>query len=402
MQEIKGKYNTCKVFTDNCDESTRAQLQTIMDQECMTGSRVRIMPDCHSGKGSVIGTTMTITDRVIPNIVGVDIGCGMLVIKLKDRHIDLPALDSIIKKHIKYGMNVWDEPKAYSDVDQIYANININRAYCSLGSLGAGNHFIEVDQDSEGCLYLVIHTGSRHLGLEVCNYYQDLGWERLKAKSSGGSFIELAKELIAQLKEEGRDQEISKELAKLKKNYKLKETGVCHDLAYVEGDDFNNYLHDMKLAQEHAKINRETIAKIILKKAKLTEVFRFDTIHNYIDTDAKIVRKGSISARKDEIAIVPINMRDGSLIIRGKGNEDWNYSAPHGAGRLMSRNQAKDTISMRDFKDSMEGIYSTTVCRGNIDEAPQAYKPMQEIIDNIADTAEIVDVIKPIYNFKAY
>jgi RNA-splicing ligase RtcB len=400
MIELEGKYNSCKVFTDDCDTATIGQLTALLDQESSKGSKIRIMPDCHAGKGSVIGTTMTLDKYVIPNIVGVDIGCGMLAVKLKNKSIDLPALDSVIHKYVPSGFDIHDEPIGDSDIDQIYAPVNTDRAYRSLGTLGGGNHFIEVDKDSEGFLWLVIHTGSRHLGIEVCDYYQNLAYENLKAKAAGGTYKELSDKLIAQYKSEGREKELSKALAGLKSEYKSN-IDIPQALAYLEGDSMEAYIHDMKLAQEHASINRAIIAKTILKKAKLKEIERFETIHNYIDCNNMILRKGSISAQDEERVIIPMNMRDGSLICIGKGNPDWNYSAPHGAGRLMSRNAARDSISMSDFKESMKGIYSTSVNKSTIDESPQAYKPMDEIISNMGDAVEIVDIIKPIYNFKA-
>ena len=402
MIELKGKYNTCKIFTDNFDQSTVGQLTALLNQESIKDSKIRIMPDCHAGTGCVIGTTMTLKDKVIPNLVGVDIGCGMLAIKLKEKSINLQELDNIINKSIPSGFNIHTEAKAHSNVDKIIAPIEYENSQKSLGTLGGGNHFIEVDKDKEGNLWLVIHTGSRHLGIEVCNYYQDLAYEKLKSETSGGDIKTLRKELIDRLTKEGREKEISKELKKFNDNYKQTKIDVPHDLAYITGENFDNYIHDMKLTQEHAKINRETIAKIILKEAKLHEVDSLDTIHNYIDTENMILRKGSISAQQLEKVIIPMNMRDGSLICRGKGNPDWNYSAPHGAGRIMSRSDAKNKVSMSKFRRVMIDVYSTSVCNSTIDEAPQVYKPMQEIIDNIQDTVDIIDVIKPIYNFKAH
>lgn len=401
MIEIKGKYNTAKIFTDTIDNETISQLTALMNQESVTDAKIRIMPDTHAGKGCVIGTTMTLTDKVIPNLVGVDIGCGMLAIKLKEDDINLPELDSVIRKYVPSGFSIHKEAMATSNVDKIKAPVNIDKAMKSLGSLGGGNHFIEVDKDADGNLWVVIHTGSRHLGIEVCDYYQNLAYKILKDNAAGGDIKELRKDILNRLKAEGREKEISKELKKLNDEYKRARVDIPEALAYLEGKNFADYIHDMKLAQEHAKINRETIAKIILDKAKLHETDRFDTIHNYIDTEQMILRKGSISAMKGEKVLIPMNMRDGSLICIGKGNPDWNFSAPHGAGRIMSRSKAKDSISMDEYKASMAGIYSTSVVKGTVDEAPQAYKPMEEIIKNITDTVEIIDIVKPIYNFKA-
>lgn len=402
MLELKGKYNSCKVFTDNVDNETISQLTNLLNQEFVSDSKIRIMSDCHNGKGCVIGTTMTLHDKVVPNLVGVDIGCGMRAIKLAEKHLDLPKLDSVIRKYVPAGFEIHEEAIATSGVSDILAPVNIDKACKSLGTLGGGNHFIEVDKDKNGDYWLVIHTGSRHLGIEVCNYYQNIAYENLILKEHSGKTIrELSRELVEEYKKAGRTKEISKALAKLRSDYKETHVAVPFELAYLEGEAMQNYLHDMKLVQEHAKINRETIAKQILKHAKLTEVESFDTIHNYIDIDNMILRKGSISAQKGKKVIIPMNMRDGSLICVGKGNADWNYSAPHGAGRVLSRSKAKDTVSMTEYKESMKGIYTTSVNRGTIDESPMAYKPIEEIMENIKDTVEIVDVIKPVYNFKA-
>lgn len=402
MLELKGKYNSCKVFTDNIDSATISWLINLLNQEFVSDSQVRIMSDCHSGKGCVIGTTMTITNKIVPNLVGVDIGCGMRAVKLANKHLDLPNLDSVIHKYVPAGFEIHEEAIATSGVADIFASVNVDRAFKSLGTLGGGNHFIEVDIDKNGDYWLVIHTGSRHLGIEVCDYYQNLAYEKLKLKQHDGKTIqELSRELVDEYIKAGRKKEISKALTKLRSDYKATHVTVPFELAYLEGQAMQDYLHDMKLAQEHAKINRETIAKQILKYAKLTEVESFDTIHNYIDVDNMILRKGSISAQAGEKVIIPMNMRDGSLICVGKGNEDWNYSAPHGAGRILSRSKAKDTISMTEYQESMKGIYTTSVNMGTIDESPMTYKPMEEIIENIKDTVEIIDVIKPVYNFKA-
>lgn len=404
MIELNGKYNSCKVFTDNIDNETISQLIALLNQQSVAGSNIRIMPDTHAGKGSVIGTTMTITDKVIPNIVGVDIGCGMTAVKLKEKRIDLPKLDSVIRKYVPSGYEIHNEPICLdSPISGLRCDkyVNIDRAMKSLGTLGSGNHFVEVDKDSNDNLWLVVHTGSRHLGIEVCDYYQNLGYKRLTEKIAGGSLKEKSDTLIKKLKSEGRDKEISKELERLKAEYKATNINIPQALAYVEGKDFDDYIHDMNLVQQHAVANRMTIIRQIIKNMKLHVVDEFTTIHNYIDTENMILRKGSISAKAGERVIIPMNMRDGSLICVGKGNPDWNYSAPHGAGRILSRSQAKSSVSMSEFKDSMKGIFSTSICKGTLDESPMVYKPMQEIIDNIKDTVEIIDIIKPIYNFKA-
>ena len=393
MLELRGKYNTAKVFTDVIDSETISQVTQLMNQKSVEGRQVRIMPDCHAGAGCVIGTTMEITDKVIPNLVGVDIGCGMLTVKVKETFVDYSALDQVIREHIPSGFSIHAWPIAKSNVDQIIAPVNVEQAMCSLGTLGGGNHFIELDRGNDGSTYLVIHTGSRHLGLEVCKHYQELAHRKLRSSHVKAKIDET----IEKLKAEGKERDIENTI----KILKMQETPIPKDLCYVEDEDFTNYIHDMKLAQEHAKINRRTIADQILKYAGLTEEESFDTIHNYIDTDNMILRKGAISAQKGERVLIPLNMRDGSLICIGKGNPDWNCSAPHGAGRVLSRSQAKERITMDEFNDSMKGIYSTSVTQSTIDESPMAYKPMEAIIDNIGDTVEIVDRITPLYNFKA-
>lgn len=401
MIELDGRYNKAKIFTDNVDEETISQLYSLLNQEFVSGSNIRIMPDTHAGAGCVIGTTMTLSDKVCPNLVGVDIGCGMLAVKLKETKINLPELDSVINKYVPAGFNIHDKAIASSNIGDVLADIDLDKAYRSLGSLGGGNHFIEIDKDEDDNLWLVIHSGSRHLGVEVCDYYQKLGYENLK-KSSFGDISEMKKSLIKKLTDEGKQKQISSALKKLNDDYKKANVTIPKDLAYVEGEAFKNYIHDMKLVQEHAMINRRTIAKLILSHTGLHEAESFDTIHNYIDTDDMILRKGSISAKAGERVIIPMNMRDGSLICMGKGNPDWNYSAPHGAGRIMSRAEANRNITVSEFKKTMNGIYSTSVCAETIDEAPQVYKPMEEIINNIKDTVEIISIIKPIYNFKAH
>lgn len=411
MFELSGKYNTCKIFTDNCDNETISQLTDLLNQESVKGSKIRIMPDTHAGKGCVIGTTMTLQNNVIPNLVGVDIGCGMLAIKLKEKEIDLKLLDEVINEYIPAGFEIHEDPVSRSSTDKIIAPVDVDKAFKSLSSLGGGNHFIEIDRDSHGNLWLVVHTGSRHLGLEVCEYYQNRAYEKLQESAKGGSLKQLINSTISELKTAHREKEISKQIEKVKADYEHENnTKVPRELAYLVGQDFDDYIHDMQLTQQHAAINRKCIAGTIIAKMGLHSVSKdccydencFDTIHNYIDCDNMILRKGSVSAELGEWLIIPMNMRDGSLICIGKGNPDWNYSAPHGAGRIMSRSQAKDRVNLDDFEESMKGIYSTSVCESTIDESPFVYKPMQEIIDNIKDTVEIIDIIKPIYNFKAH
>ena len=393
MFTLQGKTNSCIVYTNNTDNATISQLMELLNLESVRGSNIRIMPDTHAGVGCVIGATMTISDKVIPNLVGVDIGCGMLTTKLEEKEIDLEKLDKIIHQYIPAGFDIHERPIAHSDIDSIIAPIDVKKEQKSLGSLGGGNHFIEVDKDSNGNLYLVIHTGSRHLGISVCKYYQDLAHMKIKRDNIKVKIDDTVKKL----KHDGKEKDIENTI----KILKMQASPIPKDLCHVEGDDFDNYIHDMKLAQEHAKINRATIADQIISRIGLHIVDQFDTIHNYIDIENMILRKGSISAQKDEIVLIPMNMRDGSLICKGKGNPDWNYSAPHGAGRVMSRKQANENISLDDYKASMKGIYSTCVTNDTKDESPMVYKPMDEIIENIKETVEIIDIIKPIYNFKA-
>lgn len=390
---LQGKYNTASVFTDNIDSETISQIIELCNQEFIKDSKIRIMPDCHAGKGCVVGTTMTLTDKVVPNLVGVDIGCGMYAVKLEEDSIDFKHLDDVINKFVPSGFSIHDKAvNDYKGLLEYTCSIDIENARKSLGTLGGGNHFIEVDKDKDGVLWLVIHTGSRHLGMEVCNHYQKAGYTELSQNRSK------IKDVVAELKEQGRYTEIEDTIKKLKAEIPR----IPEHLAYVEDHLFDDYIHDMALTQAYAKLNRSTIARIIIDKMKLHTVEQFDTIHNYIDIDNMILRKGSISAAKDEKVIIPMNMRDGSLICLGKGNPEWNYSAPHGAGRIMSRSQAKENVDFEEFKESMNGIYSTSVVESTIDESPMVYKPIEEIMENVRDTVEIIDVIKPIYNFKAH
>lgn len=362
MIEIQGRYNTAICYTDILGSAAFAQILEVCNIEAFAQNTIRIMPDVHAGKGCTIGTTMTITDKIVPGMVGVDIGCGMETIRLSDKVLDLDALDAAIR---------------------------------SIGTLGGGNHFIEVDRDDEGYLYLVIHSGSRHLGCEVADYYQEEGYRAL----CGNAHYQLD-EVIATLKAQGRTGEIQPTIQALKKKRSMN-TSMSRDLAYVEGILFDNYIHDMKIVQHFATLNRRAMAYEIMTALGLEEAERFTTIHNYIDTDAMILRKGAVSARAGEKLLIPINMRDGSLICIGKGNTDWNCSAPHGAGRLMSRGTARAQLSMEEYEMEMEGIYTTCVGPHTLDESPMAYKPMDEIIAQIHPTAHILARIKPIYNFKA-
>ena len=400
MIEIRGIYNTAKCFTDALEEQAAAQIRSVCDQAAFAGTKIRIMPDVHAGMGCTIGTTMTLRDKVVPGMVGVDIGCGMETVVLEDKHIDFGALDRLIRAEIPCAENIRQVPHGFNaeiDLTELccYDHVNADRAEKSIGTLGGGNHFIEIDRDEEGTLYLVIHSGSRHLGTEVAGYYQDEGYRML----CGCGWRQI-REVMDELKAEGRFQEIQPTIDRMKAQLGIGTT-IPRELAYVEGDFFDEYIHDMKITQHFAMLNRQAMAKVILEGLGLTEKERFTTIHNYIDTDAMILRKGAVSAKAGEKLLIPINMRDGSLICIGKGNEDWNCSAPHGAGRLMSRKQAARTLSMEEFEKAMDGIYTTCVSKGTLDESPMAYKSMDDIVANIGPTAEIMKVIRPVYNFKA-
>lgn len=398
MIELQGKYNSAKIFTDVVDQNAISQVFELLNQEFVTGSRIRMMPDIHAGAGCTIGTTMTIKDRIVPNLVGVDIGCGMYTVTLEKNDLDVKKLDSVIRDRVPSGANIRETPHANAkkiDLSQLRCAKHINslRAENSIGTLGGGNHFIEVDVGDDGKLYLIIHSGSRHLGLEVANYYQEAGYKVLDHKDDA-----CIKEVIAIMKASGCQKHIQKALEVLKKTHYAH---VPKALAYVSGRLFDDYIHDMKIVQQFADLNRKTIAAEILQGMGLHAEDAFSTVHNYIDTDAMILRKGAVSAKAGEKLLIPINMRDGSLLCVGKGNEDWNYSAPHGAGRLMSRAQAKESFTVEEFQKQMDGIYTTSACQATLDECPMAYKAMNDIVDNIGPTAEVLEVLRPIYNFKA-
>lgn len=398
MIEIRGKYNEAKIFTDVVDSASLAQVQELCNQEFTAGSRIRLMPDIHAGKGCTIGTTMTITDKVVPNLVGVDIGCGMETVRVRETRLELQKLDKLIREKIPSGFSIRDKAHRYADEIDLEelccaSHVDLLRAAKSVGTLGGGNHFIEVDRDDDGALYVVVHSGSRHLGVEVAGYYQEAGYRELNRTDPAS-----VEALTARLKAEGRDREIQKELRKLKN---LKRTPIPKVLAYVSGELFEQYIHDMKIVQQFAMLNRQAMMDEIVKGMKLHVEEQFTTIHNYIDTDSRILRKGAVSAQAGERLLIPINMRDGSLLCVGKGNEDWNCSAPHGAGRLMSRAEAKQSFTVSEFKKQMEQIYTTSVSKATLDECPMAYKGMQDILDNIGPTAEVEKIIRPIYNFKA-
>jgi RNA-splicing ligase RtcB len=398
MLEVSGRYNQAKIFTDVVDQASIAQVIELCNQEFTVGSRIRLMPDVHAGAGCTVGTTMTITDKVVPNLVGVDIGCGMETARIREDHIELQKLDKLIYEKIPSGFAVRPAVHRYAgqiDLEELYCakHIQMLRAEKSIGTLGGGNHFIEVDRDDEGRLYVIVHSGSRRLGLEVATYYQEEGYKVLNRTDEAS-----LDQLIAEMKAAGRQKEIQKEL-KRRKSQKL--AGIPRQLAYVSGALFDQYIHDMKIVQRFAELNRQAMMDEIVKGMKLHVEEQFTTIHNYIDTDAMILRKGAVSAKAGEQILIPINMRDGSLLCVGKGNEDWNCSAPHGAGRLMSRGEAKQTFTVSEFKKQMDGIYTTSVGRATLDECPMAYKGMEDILENIGPTAEVARIIRPIYNFKA-
>ncbi|MBO5304777.1 MAG: RtcB family protein [Clostridia bacterium] len=394
---IEGKYNTAKIFTEVVDEIAVSQIKTLCDSEIFASSKIRVMPDVHAGASCTIGTTMTITDKIIPNMVGVDIGCGMECANLGKVEINLERLDNLIYERIPAGMEVRaveHEFCAQIDLSKLrcYRNINEYRAKLSIGTLGGGNHFIEVDVDDDGNKYLVVHSGSRHLGTEVAEYYQKEAFRRLSGNSN-----KQIQELIAKLKEEGRQKEIQSTVNALM----AQKPNIPESMAYVENELFDDYVFDMKLVQYFANLNRKAMMREIVDGLNLDVKEQFSTIHNYLDTDYMIMRKGAVSARKGEKLLIPINMRDGALICIGKGNEDWNCSAPHGAGRLLSRGKARATLSVEEFVREMDGIYSTSVNRSTLDESPMAYKSIADIVDNIVPTVDIINRIRPIYNFKS-
>ncbi len=363
MLEIKGQFNTAICYATVIEEEAVDQIRRMCDYEFTAGSRVRIMPDVHAGKSCTIGTTMTIVDKVVPNIVGVDIGCGMYTLTLGDVDIDFARVDEAAHA-IPSGTSVWDrdcEPFAFESLRCFEGLTNLQRLGRSIGTLGGGNHFIEIDAAEDGTKYLVVHSGSRNLGHQVARYYQKLA-------------VELHRE---------------------------NESDLPDDLCYLYGSYLEDYLHDVAICQDFARRNREIMAEIILDMTGMTSTDEFHTIHNYIDTEEMILRKGAIAAHKNEKVLIPINMRDGSVLAYGKGNEEWNYSAPHGAGRLMSRSGARETLDMEEYRRSMEGIYTTSVSTKTLDEAPMAYKALEDIIGVIQDSVDIIEVLKPVYNFKA-
>ena len=399
MNKIQGKFNEAIVYSSTIESSAEDQLRKICDMEVYRNAKIRIMPDVHAGAGCTIGTTMTISDAITPNMVGVDIGCGMETVMIREKAIDFEMLDQIIRNNIPCGMNIRNDIHPDAELTDVFSlrcisdASHLEKELRAIGSLGGGNHFIEVDKDEEGNLYIVIHSGSRHLGKEVAEIYQDKAYRQTKGISE-----EEIRKVIDDLKSQGRQKEIADTIAKIKNEAN---SNLPKDLCYVKGELFDDYIHDMKIMQEFADINRKTMMKIIIEEMGLTVVDQFTTIHNYIDTDNMILRKGSVSAQKAERLLIPINMRDGSLICVGKGNEEWNCSAPHGAGRIMSRREAFRSLSVEEFAKEMEGIYTTTANVRTLDESPMAYKDLSEIVENISPTADIIRSIRPVYNFKA-
>ena len=391
-----------KIFTQNIDPKALCQIHTLIQQPAFSQCKIRIMPDVHAGAGCVIGFTADLGDKVIPNIVGVDIGCGILTVDLGKMDIDFAALDNAIRARIPSGRNLHVAPcPKFAELPQLrcFSKLkNLDRLEQSLGTLGGGNHFIEIDADTDGTKYLVIHSGSRNLGKQVAEIYQQLAVELMQGKDN---LAEAKKTRIAEYKKQGREKEIQKALEELDKNFHPHPPGIPKELCYLTGRHREDYLHDMELCQKFASQNRWQMATAILTEMRWPEVDSFETVHNYIEFGSNIVRKGAISAKAGEKLLIPINMRDGCIMGVGKGNEDWNCSAPHGAGRIMSRREAKAAVSLKEFEESMHGIFTTSVSQSTIDESPMVYKPMDEIAANITDTVDILKVITPIYNFKA-
>lgn len=399
MIEIRGKKNNALCFASEIDEKALEQIKRMCDYDLTLGSQIRIMPDVHAGKGCTIGTTMTIKDKVCPNIVGVDIGCGMYTVKLLNKEIDFKKIDEVCS-WIPSGMNVWENPIEIFDLKKLrcYSSLKkLSRLEKSLGTLGGGNHFIEIERSANGDYYLVIHSGSRNLGKQVAEIYQrraiDLhrGWDEYELRRQ---------EIIKEYKEQGKSSEINQVLEELKKGYGTLD--IPEDLCWLYSDALDDYLHDIEICQKYAMRNRELIASIIMEKTSLTRIDSFHTIHNYIDINEMILRKGAIRARKGEKVLIPMNMKDGSILGLGKGNKEWNYSAPHGAGRILSRKQAKELLNIEEYKKSMEGIYTTSISLDTLDEAPQAYKSVEDILDVVKETVDVIEVLKPVYNYKEH
>ena len=397
MLELQGKYASAKIFTDVVDSASVSQVISLLNQPFAKDTHVRMMPDIHAGAGCTIGTTMLLQGQVCPNLVGVDIGCGMETVALREKRLELQKLDVVIREEIPSGFAIRSKPHRYNREIRLeelhcFRHVNASRAELSIGTLGGGNHFIEIDQDEDGVLYLIIHSGSRHLGVEIASHYQNLAIQNCCSD---------AKREIDHALEELQRQGRQGEMEALRLKMKAEQVYIPHTLAYVEGELLQMYLHDMAIAQRFAALNRQAMVDTIVKAMKLHPTEQFTTIHNYIDLEHGILRKGAVSAQAGERLLIPINMRDGSLICTGKGNPDWNFSAPHGAGRLMSRSAAKDSFTVSEYKKQMTGIFTTSVGRDTLDECPMAYKSMAHIVENIGPTAAIDKVIRPVYNFKA-
>ena len=398
MLEIKGKVNTAICYAKVIEDEAVEQIRRMCDYDFIEGSRIRIMPDVHAGAGCTIGTTMTVLDKAVPNIVGVDIGCGMYTIRLAERDIDMEHLDAAAH-FIPSGMNVWEGRQERFDLTELRsyrALKDTRRLERSLGTLGGGNHFIEVDAAADGTKFLIIHSGSRNLGKQVAEYYQRLAIDLSKGKEE---YFAKRDALIAEYKAAGRKAEIQQALKELKWN--SRESEIPEDLCFVYGQYLEDYLFDVEICQHFARRSRELMAEILLQRSGLTAVEAFHTIHNYIDTKEMILRKGAIAAHAGEKVLIPINMRDGSVLATGKGNPEWNFSAPHGAGRIMSRTAAKANLDLEEYRREMAGVYTTSVNESTIDEAPMAYKSLEDIIGVISDSVDVIEVLKPIYNFKA-
>lgn len=400
MFEIKGKINTALCYATVVEDEAIEQIRRMCDYEFTADSKIRIMPDVHAGKGCTIGTTMTVVDKAVPNIVGVDIGCGMYTVELGKGAIDFEKFDEAAH-YVPSGMHIWDGRQERFDLTELrcYRSLkNTKWLERSLGTLGGGNHFIEIDEAGDGTKYLVIHSGSRNLGKQVADLYQQLAIDLHKGI---GEYLEAREEIIRTYKAQGRRAEIQKALQKLKWDKENLEPDIPADLCYLSGKYLEDYLHDVVICQRFARRNREKMAEVLLERTGMTGSNAFHTIHNYIDTDEMILRKGAIAAHVGEKVLIPINMRDGSVLAVGKGNPEWNYSAPHGAGRLMSRTKAKNTLTLEEYQETMKGVYTTSVNENTLDEAPMAYKSLEDIIDVIRESVDVIDIMKPVYNFKA-
>ena len=398
--KIQGKVNTAICYAKIIEDEAIEQIRRMCDYPCTEGTKIRIMPDVHAGKGCTVGTTMTIKDRAVPNIVGVDIGCGMFTVNMSREDIDFEKFDEAAH-FIPSGFDVWEGRQEHFDLTRLncYRNLeNSKRIERSLGTLGGGNHFIEIDKSSDETNYLVIHSGSRNLGKQVAEYYQGLAIDLAKGLDE---YFKQRDQIIKTYKEQGRRKEIQAALIELKKYRKETQPIMPEDLCFLYGEYLENYLHDIEICQEFARRNREKIAEILLSRTGISGGDSFHTTHNYIDVNEMILRKGAIAAHEGERVLIPINMRDGSILATGKGNAEWNYSAPHGAGRIMSRSSAKERFNMEEYRQSMSGIYTTSINESTLDEAPMAYKSLNDIIDVISDSVEILEIIKPVYNFKA-